>query len=847
MTAVYNKNPHLKAAGVPIQFTKEQIEEYVKCARDPLHFIENYAKIVSLDKGVIPFAVYPYQRRIIEAIHNNKDTLAKLFRQAGKALPLNTPIATEHGLRPIGEIDVGDKVYGPDGKLCNVTAVNNPHLVNMFKITFDNGDEVVCCEDHQWTVIDRHNKRVKIGKSYKPAQLVLSTKQLYESKWKRVNNRGYSEYAYYIPNTDPVQYCSKQQLIDPYLLGVWLGDDSITEMVVGLSLDQLRHYNLINNKHIPADYMLGDVSQRINLLQGIMDTDGFVAKGSGTCHIQLGNHNPRLLDDVYTLLCSLGLKVTKMVCLKTNSTRYSFSCPRSKFDVFRIPHKLAQQPQTCARFSYTNSRTIQNIEPLNQQLGKCIQVDNSSSSYLCTNSYIPTHNSTIVAAYFAWYILFNDNKTAAILGNKQAVAVEIFSRVQFIIENLPPWLQQGVVEWNKKSLVLENGSRCIAAATSASAVRGFSINLLLLDEFAHLKPKLAEEFIASVFPTLSSSESSKLVIISTPNGLNHFYKLWVESENGRNSFKTVKGHWSEARSKEWAEDQRRKLNNDVKYMQEIECEFTGSSYTLVDGTKLAQLALAVPIYQRDGLEIFEKPMKDHNYVITVDVSRGRHMDYSAFTIFDVSSTPYKVVGTFKDNQISTTEYPHLIFNSAREYNNAFLLVEINDLGEEVANTLWHEYEYENLYFTRGNEITSVRGYPGVRTTTKVKSIGCSVLKELIEKHQLDVRSHKIVEELSQFVLSKKSYAAQDPSINDDLCTTMWLFAWLSIQPIFQEVTNNNLRQLLAQKKQQYIDDAMTPFGFFDDHRDEAAQQHSVLPTKSSPIELTNEQIALLKM
>lgn len=180
--------------------------------------------------------------------------------------------------------------------------------------------------------------------------------------------------------------------------------------------------------------------------------------------------------------------------------------------------------------------------------------------------------STIVAAYFAWYVLFNDNKTAVIAANKQAIAIEIFARTQFIIECLPLWLQQGIVEWNKKSFILENGSRCIATATSASAIRGMAANLLLLDEFAHLKPNLAEEFIASVIPTLSSSETSKLIIISTPNGLNHYHKLWVDAVNKRNDFVTVEGHWSEnpKRTQQWADEQRRKLG-EVKYRQEIEC------------------------------------------------------------------------------------------------------------------------------------------------------------------------------------------------------------------------------------------------------------------------------------
>ena len=458
--------------------------------------------------------------------------------------------------------------------------------------------------------------------------------------------------------------------------------------------------------------------------------------------------------------------------------------------------------------------------------------------------------STVVAAYFAWYMLFNDNKTGAILGNKQAVAVEIFSRVQFIIENLPKWLQQGIVEWNKKSFVLENGSRCFAAASSPSAVRGFSTNILLLDEFAFLGANLADDFIASVFPTLSSSETSKLIIVSTPNGLNHYHKLWVEAEQGINDFIAISGNWQEhpGRSQEWADAQRRKLG-DVRYMQEIECQFAGSSYTLVDGTKLANLPISQPIHETDQLEVFAAPEKEHSYVMTVDVSRGRHLDYSAFTVFDVTEMPYKVVATFKDNTISTLEYPHLVYNTARQYNNAFVLIEINDLGEEVSNTIWYEYEYENLYFTDKDQLTEARGYPGVRTTKKVKSVGCSVLKELIEKDQLIVNSHKIIEELGVFVLKRNSYAADDTSINDDLCTTLWLFAWLTKQDIFQETTNNNLRKTLADKKNAYIDSTMTPYGFYDNGINSSqaniAEDNKRLPDKSDPYFLTDDQIELL--
>ena len=452
-----------------------------------------------------------------------------------------------------------------------------------------------------------------------------------------------------------------------------------------------------------------------------------------------------------------------------------------------------------------------------------------------------------VAAYIAWYILFNDNKTVAILANKQAIAIEIFARIQFIIENLPFWLQQGILEWNKKSLVLENQSRCIAAASSPSAIRGMSVNFLLLDEFAHLGSNLADEFMASVFPTISSSESAKLVIISTPNGLNHYHKLWIEARNKLNDFIPIEGHWTEnpTRTQKWADEQKQKLG-EVKYRQEIETEFTGSSYTLIDGVKLASIPIVNPIYHQDFLEIFEEPKETHSYVITVDVSRGRHLDYSAFTVIDVSSMPYTVVAIYKNNAITTMEYPHLIYNTARQYNDSYLLIELNDLGEEVSNTIWHDYEYENMYFSKDRMLSYTSGYPGVYTTHKIKMSGCSILKELIEKNQLILNSYKIIEELGVFVLSGKSYAAENTLINDDLTSTLWLFSWLTKQDIFQELTNIDLRTILTQQKQEYIDASLTPFGFYENHIPEEPNEKDnlILPSKDH-LTLTDDQIELL--
>ena len=367
----------------------------------------------------------------------------------------------------------------------------------------------------------------------------------------------------------------------------------------------------------------------------------------------------------------------------------------------------------------------------------------------------------------------------------------------------------------------------------------------MLDEFAHMNSNLAEEFIKSVFPTISSSANSKMVIVSTPKGLNHFHKIWSDAENGLNGFTPVLAHWSEhpKRDQAWADQQLKELGK-TGFSQEILCEFLGSSYTLIDGNKLSSLAFIPPIYESDNLEVFQKPERGHSYVISVDVSRGAHRDFSAFSVIDVTELPYKVVATYKDNTISTMEFPHLIYNTVKQYNDAYVLIEVNDLGEEVANILWYEYEYEFLYFSSPKGITEYRGHPGVRTTAKVKSLGCSVLKDLIEKDQLIVNSYRIIEELSIFVLKRKSYAADNPVINDDLCSTLWLFAWLTHQPEFQEAADVNIRTVLAEKKSAQIDSMMTPFGFYSDGIIDELNS-SRLPTLENP-NMTEAQLSLLR-
>ena len=432
--------------------------------------------------------------------------------------------------------------------------------------------------------------------------------------------------------------------------------------------------------------------------------------------------------------------------------------------------------------------------------------------------------TTTVAAYILWRVLFTDQYSVAILANKLAQAREILGRIQTAYEWLPKWLQQGVKEWNKGNIELENGSEILASATSSSAIRGTSQNLIYLDEFAFVPNNLQEEFFASVFPTISSGTSTKVLITSTPNGMNMFYKIWVDSEEGNNSYVRHDVHWSDVpgRDEAWKKETI-KNTSEEQFRQEFECEFLGSTATLIDGRKLAQIPFKTPIKSKNGFDIYEEPVRDRMYVITVDSARGLGLDYSALVVFDVTDIPYKIVGKYRSKEISPMFYPDVIVNAARKYNDAFVLVELNDLGETVANIIQQDLEYENILSTsvkgRGGQQVgggfSHRIQLGVKTTKTVKRIGCSHLKDIVESDKVIINDYDLLQELSVFINKRNSYEAEEGH-HDDLVMCAVLFSWLVRQEFFIELTDNDVRNRLYLENQRMIEDDVLPFGIVDD-------------------------------
>ena len=425
--------------------------------------------------------------------------------------------------------------------------------------------------------------------------------------------------------------------------------------------------------------------------------------------------------------------------------------------------------------------------------------------------------TTMVVGYILWYILFNEDKFVAILANKAPTAREILNRIKIAYEALPLWLQQGVRVWNKGDIELENNCRVMATSTASSAIRGYSISLLYLDEFAFVPSNIADEFFTSVYPTISSGTQSKILISSTPNGMNHYYRMWTEAVEGQNGFKYIEANWRQVpgRDQAWADDQRRILGEE-KFLQEMECEFMGSAGTLLSAAALKSLAFVKPMYtSENGIKIYQQPQEGHNYVIVADTSRGKGLDYSACVVIDCA-IPYRVVATYKDNNISPLVYPSIIKKLGDYYNQAYALVEINDNGQQVVDSLFEDYEYENILSTVEvkSKIALTWGYGnksnrGIRTTKSVKRLGCSIMKGLIEQQKLIIEDFDLIAELSTFIAKGTSFEADDGS-HDDLVMCLVLFSWTTNQSFFADLTNTNLKERLYQEQMRQIDEDSLP-------------------------------------
>ena len=434
-----------------------------------------------------------------------------------------------------------------------------------------------------------------------------------------------------------------------------------------------------------------------------------------------------------------------------------------------------------------------------------------------------TGKSTTIISFLLHYILFNQDVSCAILANKLSTARELLGRLRLAYENLPKWMQQGVVVWNKGDIALENGSKILAAATSSSAVRGSSFNIIFLDEFAHVPNTIADQFFTSVYPTISSGETTKVFIVSTPLGLNMFYKMWIDAEEGRSNYTPIDVDWREVPGRDdmWMTETI-KNTSQQQFTQEFECEFIGSTLTLIAPSKLRTMTFQSPLATQGGMDVYEQPQKDRTYCIVADTAQGKAQDYSALSVFDITEIPYRQVAKYRDNKISPMLYPNVVYNIGIRYNTAWTLIEVNDVGQQVAEALHFELEYENILMCsmHGRAGQKVGGgfgknnQLGIRTSKQLKRIGCAALKEMIETDKLIVPDFETIAELTTFSSKHNSFEAEEGH-HDDLAMTLVIFSWLVQQQYFKDMTDLDIRKQMYKDQIEALEQDMLPFGIID--------------------------------
>ena len=431
--------------------------------------------------------------------------------------------------------------------------------------------------------------------------------------------------------------------------------------------------------------------------------------------------------------------------------------------------------------------------------------------------------------YLLWYALFHPEKTIAVLANKGATAREMLARITLMLENLPFFLQPGCKALNKGSVEFSNNSRIIAAATSGSSIRGMSVNLLFLDEFAFVEN--AAEFYTSTYPVVSSGKDTKVIITSTANGIGNTYqKIWEGAVQGVNEYKPFRVDWWDVpgRDEEW-KNQTIANTSQIQFDQEFGNTFYGTGNTLIEGQVLLDLRAKPPIQMMEGglMKIYEEPIKNHEYVMTVDVSHGGGGDYSTFTLFDVSVRPFKQVACYRNNTISPLLYPNVIYKYANLYNEAYVVVENNDQGMMVCVGLYQDLEYENIHLESAVKANAI----GIRMDKKVKRIGCSGIKDIIENNKLDLSDEETIMEISTFVSKGSSYEASDGN-HDDLMMNLVMFGYFVTTQSFMDMANVNIKQMLFEQRMKEIDDDVPPFGIIDDGLDYADQVDLTDPLNS---------------
>jgi len=814
-----NNNENLPIS-VDIEYTPEQIEEIKRCKNDVIYFAENYFYIVNLDEGKQKIKLYEPQRDAILKIINNRRTVICASRQVGKALALDTPVPTPTGWTTMGMLKDGDQVFDENGQICNIIKAHDIRYDRKcYELTFSNGEKIVADESHEWFTQSRNERRHKLNGSNKTTKDLLETLHSGLEPNHRISVSG------------EVQYTPQQLNIDPYLLGYWIGDgfsagsriivgeqdianvlDNLSRITnksitylpnrrcyhIGILKDdmqisfktKLKNINVLNNKHIPKEYLQSSTEQRMALLQGLMDSDGYCQK-RGICHFYTIKSN--LADNVKELLYSLGIQcslTSKIPTIKGKKcNRVYILTFKTHKNIFRIERKLERikQQNLTGRNNYIYIKDIKLVKSVPV---RCVSVDSLSHLFLCGKTFIPTHNSTLMTVVCLWYALFTKNFNIAILANKEDQAKEILERIKLAYEEIPNYIKAGVWDFTKEQVKLTNGSKIFVSTTSADAIRGKSVNLLFIDEFAHVRKEIADDFFKSIIPTLSSSKKSKLVIVSTPKGTeNKFYDIFSNAEKKKSNWEHVKIYWHQipGRDEEWKREQLEAISYDMSmWNQEFDLHF------LEDGTSAINLELIERLknicrpadftYDFGDYSVWREPEPNRIYSIGVDVAEGVGQDYSVAQIIDITDpTNIYHCATFASNRLQPYIFAEKLNQIARSWGRPFLCIERNKEGGQVVDALWEVHKYENIIrYAMKNDTRGVYQNLGIFCHRNSKYTGIMNMKYFIE-HLEAVKVYDIntVKEFETFVRKEnKTWGAKKGHHDDRIMALIWALVLL---------------------------------------------------------------------
>lgn len=794
----YLNNPNLPAVDSEFEYTPDMLADLKKCAVNILHFAENFFYIVSLDEGKQTIDLHLCQKRVLRKMRDNRFFILLASRQIGKALALDTKIPTPIGWTTMGNLKTGDKVYGSDGKPCNVVHTHNIlYDRDCYKVTFDNDQTIVADAEHLWYTETKQERKSKGS--------VKNTLQIFNTL-----NAGV-EPNHRIPScVEGVQGVYKELPIDPYVLGVWLGDGSgdgatitigkrdITEMIDILKNQQtqfnkltlheynadvytlrisvneniktkslstlLDNCNLKNNKHIPFEYLLSSRDQRLQLLQGLVDSDGYISK-NGLC--QFYNTNIELVKQTKQLVESLGYKVTYKEYVPK---LYNVECSPAAFITFKPieyvcrlsfkRNRIQVKPFEVQSKYRAQWHYIKNVEKVESVPVRCITVDSPDSLYLVGDHYIPTHNTTLMTIYALWVACFQKDQSILIVANKEGTAIEIFRRIRLAYEELPNWLKPGVVEYAKTSMALANGCRIGISTTTGTAARGQSINVLILDELAFIESHLVDEFWKSVYPIVSSSKKSKIFIASTANGTgNLFHNLYSGAETGRNGWASDKILWNEipGRDEKWKIETIATIGSQDAFNQEFNCEFLDSGESSINDSLYEKLSVYIrqPIYsmEENMYHIWEEPSDSKIYVVGVDVSEGIDKDASVIQIMDITDlTCIKQVACYSNNGISPVNFTSKLNEILTQWGKPLVCIERNNCGAQVVDGLRTQFEYDNIVSWGASTAGREKSMLGIISHTNTKYAGITNMRYWVNQLEVvQIRDLSLLKEFKSFV------------------------------------------------------------------------------------------------